>query len=120
MASRHRPGKAAATAVARVHARRNSRPGSSGWSDRLLDWYHRHQRILPWRSQPTPYRVWVSEIMLQQTQVATVIPYFLRFIERFPTLPDLAELAHQRLDPAQVPPGEGRLHEGPALNAIHG
>ncbi|HEY0861830.1 MAG TPA: A/G-specific adenine glycosylase, partial [Pseudoxanthomonas sp.] len=58
---------------------------------RLLAWFDRHGRHdLPWQHPRTPYRVWLSEIMLQQTQVATVVPYFLRFIERFPTLPDLA------------------------------
>lgn len=57
----------------------------------LLDWHDRHGRKdLPWQREPTPYRVWVSEIMLQQTQVSVVIPYFERFMERFPTLADLA------------------------------
>ena len=51
---------------------------------RLLSWYERHRRILPWRTQPTPYRVWVAEIMLQQTRVQTVLPYYTRFLERFP------------------------------------
>ena len=61
------------------------------FSARLLAWFDRHGRHdLPWQHPRTPYRVWLSEIMLQQTQVATVIPYFLRFIERFPTLPELA------------------------------
>ena len=61
------------------------------YTARLLAWFDRHGRHdLPWQHPRTPYRVWLSEIMLQQTQVATVIPYFLRFIERFPTLPDLA------------------------------
>ena len=57
---------------------------------RLLAWYHAHRRAMPWREQPTPYRVWLSEIMLQQTQVVTVIPYFERFTARFPDLPALA------------------------------
>lgn len=58
---------------------------------RLLPWFDDHGRHdLPWQHPRTPYRVWLSEIMLQQTQVATVIPYFLRFLEHFPTLPDLA------------------------------
>jgi A/G-specific adenine glycosylase len=62
------------------------------FSDRLLDWFDRHGRHdLPWQSDPTPYRVWVSEIMLQQTQVATVIPYFERFIGRFPDPASLAD-----------------------------
>ncbi|MCK6624857.1 MAG: A/G-specific adenine glycosylase [Anaerolineae bacterium] len=57
---------------------------------RLLTWYHHHQRDLPWRGETDPYRIWISEVMLQQTQVATVIPYYQRFLERFPTLADLA------------------------------
>jgi len=58
---------------------------------RLLAWYDRHGRqSLPWKLDPQPYRVWVSEIMLQQTQVATVIPYFERFMARFPSLESLA------------------------------
>ncbi|WP_372014632.1 A/G-specific adenine glycosylase [Pseudoxanthomonas sp. 10H] len=58
---------------------------------RLLGWFDRHGRHdLPWQHPRTPYRVWLSEIMLQQTQVATAIPYFVRFVDRFPTLPDLA------------------------------
>lgn len=56
----------------------------------LLRWYDAHRRRLPWRERPTPYRVWVSEIMLQQTQVATVLPYFRRFMKRFPTIAALA------------------------------
>jgi A/G-specific adenine glycosylase len=58
--------------------------------DLLLRWYRRRRRALPWRESADPYRVWVSEIMLQQTQVETVVPYFLRFLARFP---DLAALA---------------------------
>ncbi len=56
----------------------------------FLDWAASHLRDLPWRRTRDPYPVWVSEIMLQQTQVATVIPYYERFLARFPTLPDLA------------------------------
>ncbi|MBQ4900804.1 A/G-specific adenine glycosylase [Paenibacillus sp. Marseille-P2973] len=61
------------------------------FSTELLEWYDRSKRDLPWRRQRDPYLIWVSEIMLQQTRVDTVIPYFQRFIERFPTLKDLAE-----------------------------
>ncbi len=57
----------------------------------LLKWYERHQRDLPWRKKPTLYRVWLSEIMLQQTQVDTVVPYFNRFVKRFPSIKSLAE-----------------------------
>jgi A/G-specific adenine glycosylase len=61
------------------------------FADRLLDWWEIHGRHdLPWQHPRTPYRVWVSEIMLQQTQVTTVIPYFARFMDRFPGLTDLA------------------------------
>jgi A/G-specific adenine glycosylase len=57
----------------------------------LLEWFDRHGRKhLPWQQNPTPYRVWVSEIMLQQTQVTTVIPYYQRFMARFPTVGALA------------------------------
>ena len=56
----------------------------------LLAWYRRHKRDLPWRRTSDPYAVWVSEIMLQQTQVATVIPYFERFLAAFPTIRALA------------------------------
>ena len=66
------------------------------FADRLLDWFDRHGRHdLPWQVDVTPYRVWVSEIMLQQTQVQTVIPYFERFTTRFP---DVGELAAAPVD----------------------
>ena len=59
---------------------------------RLLRWFDRHGRKnLPWQHPRTPYRVWLSEVMLQQTQVATVTPYFLRFVDKYPTLQSLAE-----------------------------
>lgn len=62
------------------------------FAERLLDWYDHHGRhALPWHENRNAYRVWVSEIMLQQTQVTTVIPYFQAFMERFPTVQDLAE-----------------------------
>ncbi|MZQ98418.1 MAG: A/G-specific adenine glycosylase [Acidaminobacter sp.] len=63
---------------------RNSRP------QRLLEWYFLNARDLPWRESHDPYRIWLSEVMLQQTQVVTVIGYFLRFVERFPTVQSLA------------------------------
>ncbi len=62
------------------------------FAQRLLDWYAHHGRHdLPWQRDGTPYHVWLSEIMLQQTQVATVIPYYERFVKRFPTVAELAE-----------------------------
>jgi len=57
----------------------------------LLAWYRRHQRDLPWRRTRDPYAVWVAEVMLQQTQVATVVPYYARFLKRFPTVARLAK-----------------------------
>ena len=66
-------------------------PEPFNFSDALLTWFDTHGRKnLPWQQEKSPYRVWLSEIMLQQTQVITVIPYFLAFIKRFPTVEDLA------------------------------
>jgi len=63
----------------------------SAFSQAVLAWFDVHGRHdLPWQTNKTPYRVWISEIMLQQTQVATVIPYYQRFMERFPSVLDLA------------------------------
>ena len=56
----------------------------------LVNWFHEEKRDLPWRRTADPYQIWVSEIMLQQTRVDTVIPYYKRFIEKFPTIQDLA------------------------------
>src|SRR5437016_2075319 len=58
-------------------------------------WYRRHARPLPWRATRDPYRIWISEIMLQQTTVAAVVPYFERFLKRFPTLGSLAAAREQ-------------------------
>lgn len=63
----------------------------------LLNWYDEYARLLPWRSEPLPYYVWVSEIMLQQTRVEAVKPYFARFIKRLPTLKDLSEVDDDEL-----------------------
>lgn len=63
----------------------------------LLEWFSTNARILPWREEPTPYRVWVSEIMLQQTRVEAVKPYFKRFTTELPTIRDLAECEEERL-----------------------
>lgn len=63
----------------------------------LLDWYAVNKRILPWRENTDPYRVWVSEIMLQQTRVDTVIPYYNRFLERLPDIQSLAQIPEEEL-----------------------
>ena len=69
---------------------------ASQFSAQVLSWYDKYGRkTLPWQIDKTPYKVWLSEVMLQQTQVATVIPYFERFMARFPTVTDLA---HAPLD----------------------
>jgi A/G-specific adenine glycosylase len=63
----------------------------------LLGWYRRHQRDLPWRRSPDPYKVWVSEIMLQQTQVAAATPYYERFVAKFPDVRALARADRARV-----------------------
>ncbi|VDC42399.1 Adenine DNA glycosylase [Streptococcus canis] len=63
----------------------------------LLNWYDQEKRDLPWRRTKNPYHIWVSEIMLQQTQVVTVIPYYERFLKWFPTIDTLAEADEERL-----------------------
>jgi len=76
----------------------NSAMEAAEFSRRVLDWYARDGRKdLPWQVQPTTYRVWVSEIMLQQTQVATVIPYFERFMERFPDIRSLSRATRDQV-----------------------
>jgi A/G-specific adenine glycosylase len=73
----------------------------SRWRSRLrrklLAWFAQNAREMPWRSDPTPYHVWVSEIMLQQTQVATVIPYYQRWMRSFPTIAELAAAEESEL-----------------------
>src|ERR1700753_799571 len=63
---------------------------TSSFRHALLSWYDRHARELPWRRDRDPYRVWVSEIMLQQTRVAAVVDHYARFLRRFPTVESLA------------------------------
>src|ERR1700690_4220280 len=60
------------------------------WRQRLLVWYDRNRRDMPWRQDRDPYRVWLSEIMLQQTRVAAVLDHYHRFLKRFPTVQKLA------------------------------
>src|SRR5271157_244730 len=63
----------------------------------LLGWFRQFQRDLPWRRTRDPYRIWLSEIMLQQTRVAAVIPYYERFLERFPDVSALAEAPEEEV-----------------------
>lgn len=70
-------------------------PGFTAFQDALLSWYDEHRRDLPWRRERDPYRIWVSEVMLQQTRVETVIPYYERFIARFPDAEALAAASEE-------------------------
>lgn len=70
------------------------------FAEQLLEWYRINRRSLPWRdADRTPYTVWVSEVMLQQTQVSRVIPYYSRFLERFPVVSDLAQASWEEFLP---------------------
>lgn len=66
-------------------------------TDVLKEWFVANKRVLPWRESPNPYRVWVSEVMLQQTQVAVVVPYFERWMEAFPTVQALGEASLEKV-----------------------
>ena len=66
-------------------------------SHRLLAWFFAHRRELPWRGESDPYRIWVSETMLQQTRCETVCAYYPRFLERFPDLAALARAGQEEV-----------------------
>ena len=76
---------------------RNSLPEKPAFQRALLRWYETHQRNLPWRKNADPYRILVSEFMLQQTRVETVIPYYLRFLKLFPALRNLANAPREKV-----------------------
>lgn len=63
----------------------------------LLAWFVGHRRPLPWRRHPTPYRIWIAEVLLQQTRVAQAVPYFERFVRKFPTVPALARATEEQV-----------------------
>lgn len=63
----------------------------------LLAWYHQNRRVLPFREDPAPYHIWVSEIMLQQTRVSAALPYYNRFMQELPTIADLAVCSEEKL-----------------------
>ena len=67
------------------------------FSDKILDWYQQNRRLLPWRSTTNPYNIWLSEIILQQTRVAQGTPYYLKFIEAFPTVQDMAKASEEEI-----------------------
>ena len=70
-------------------------PALSRFRKNLLAWFAQFQRELPWRQTRDPYRIWLSEIMLQQTRVAAAIPYYERFLEQFPNVETLATSIYQ-------------------------
>lgn len=72
-------------------------PHGKSFQDGILSWYYKNRRTMPWREDPQPYYIWISEIMLQQTRVDTVIPYFQRFIERYPDIASLAASDEEEL-----------------------
>ena len=67
------------------------------FSDKVVEWYHTRKRNLPWRDTQDPYKIWLSEIILQQTRVAQGLPYYLRFTEKFPTVQALASASEQEV-----------------------
>ena len=69
----------------------------ASFREKLLAWYDANKRDLPWRRTQDPYKIWISEIMLQQTRVDTVIPYYERFLDWFPTIEDLANAQEEKL-----------------------
>ena len=68
----------------------------------LLTWFRAHQRDLPWRSSRNSYGIWVAEVMLQQTRIAAVMPYYHRFLKSFPTVESLAAAHEQEVDRKSV------------------
>ncbi len=67
------------------------------FSGKILDWYHQNKRSLPWRKSINPYKIWLSEIILQQTRVAQGTPYYLRFVEKFPTVYHMANASEEEV-----------------------
>jgi len=67
------------------------------FAGKILSWYHKNRRAMPWRENPVPYHIWLSEIMLQQTRVDTAMPYFHRFIEKYPDIKALAQSDEEEL-----------------------
>src|ERR1035437_7749945 len=67
------------------------------FGDIIIDWYHKNKRDLPWRGIKDPYKIWLSEIILQQTRVEQGLPYYKKFIELFPTIFDLAKASEDKV-----------------------
>ena len=75
----------------------SSTPEDTIFSQKLIQWYHRHHRDLPWRRTTDPYKIWLSEIILQQTRVVQGMPYYERFVESYPTVHELAHADEQEV-----------------------
>lgn len=73
----------------------NQGDGNRYFSDKVVEWYLRNHRKLPWRETSDPYRIWLSEVILQQTRVAQGLPYYQRFVERYPSVQDLANAGEE-------------------------
>src|SRR3989338_7860889 len=69
----------------------------AAFSKKLLTWYHSRTRPMPWRGEKDPYKIWLSEVMLQQTQVETVIPYYKKWLQKFPTLKHVARASEDEV-----------------------
>ncbi len=80
-----------------LDTRRPTPSSTPRWLTQLLQWFSIHQRPMPWRDDPSPYKVWISEIMLQQTRVTAVIPYFERFLAAFPDVQTLANAPQENV-----------------------
>lgn len=79
------------------HVLKSSRQNLTRLQNHLLDWFERNQRLLPWRKTCSPYEIWISEVMLQQTQVKTILPYYQRWMQRFPDLTSVANASEEEL-----------------------
>src|SRR5207248_7145030 len=111
--------------AANIIANRGQAPISISFARKLIDWQRAHGRHdLPWQGTRDPYRIWLSEVMLQQTQVSTVIPYYRRFIQKYPTARALAAASEDEV--LQLWSGLGyyargrNLHRAARLIAAHG
>ena len=84
-------------------------------SNKLLKWYDSNKKPMPWRDDTNIYHIWLSEIMLQQTQIKTVIPYYYKWLKKFPTINDVAMASEQEI----LKMWEGLGYYSRALNFLH-
>jgi A/G-specific adenine glycosylase len=91
------PGETPATSSTSMKLDKSTATDLKKLQENLLRWYCKHKRALPWRNNPTPYRVWISEIMLQQTQVKTALLFYDRFLKQFPDIETLARASERKV-----------------------